>query len=310
MFWNKKQQEAAFSLGCCLGEDRYSLAAVKNNQELLFTQRRVFNQNTVHTLQKTLADDVKRLNLIAQACQLVLFPPQYQLILMDALKVPEEEMAQALRWSLKGLSDYDLDDVALDVFLVPAQQSDGAEKAVVAITPLSALNDKRALFESVFLDVTRVSIAEMALKNLLMLMQSRQALEADVPTIVISACDTVYTLHIVYQEKFYLIRTLELKLVAKADDPNNLSSTLFELERSIEYCVTQLNLPEPKQLFFTPHFYWLDGVFQAIEEKLAINVGMINLADYLEMTPPLSLEEQAGVFFSIAGALRFNHNEY
>jgi len=310
MFWNKKQQKAEFSLGCCLSDEGYSLAAVKNNKHVVFTQCRVFNKSTIHAMKKTLAKDVEQFHLIAQACHLVLLPTQYQLILMDALKVSEEEMAQALRWNLKGLSDYDLDDVALDAFLVPAQQADGAEKAVVAITPLSVLNNKRTLLESAFLDVKRVSIAEMALKNVLRLMSSNDAVEQEAPIIVISVCDTVYTLHIIYQNKFYLIRTLELKLTATPEDSDNVSRILFELERSIEYCVSQLNLPEPKQLFFTPGFYWIRSLFQLIEEKLTIHVSIIDLSDYLEMATPLSLEEQADVFFSISGALRFNHNEH
>jgi len=193
--------------------------------------------------------------------------------------------------------------------LVPAQGADGPEKAVVALTPLSVLNTKRAQLEAAFLDITRVSIAEMALKNLLRLMASKQAIEEDAPTIMMSLCDTVYTLHIIYQNTFYLIRGLEINVHDNPKNPDNASRLIFELERSIEYCVSQLNLPEPKQLFFTPSFHQLTHCFQAIEDKLIMKVEMIDLTRYLDMNPPLGLEEQAQVFVSITGALHFNHDE-
>jgi len=302
MFWQKKQDQPELLVASCLGENSYSIAAVTQDKRVLFCQHRVFNDNAVHQMAKSLADDVDRFNLITHSCQLILLPGQYQLILMDALDVPEADMAKALRWSLKGYSDYDLDDVAIDVFLLPLETGD-QKKALVALTPLSILNKKRAVYESAFLEITVVSIAEIALKKVLTLMRPSTPNPDEAPIIVITICDTIRKLHIVYQDQFCLIRDLSSSARPAPDEPAELADIIGELERSIDYCVNKLNLPEPKQLFFTPGFHRAVDYFQTIKEKLALDVSIIDLNDYLKMESPLSLEVQHEVFYSIAGAL-------
>ncbi|MDX2345591.1 MAG: hypothetical protein QNK11_01760 [Legionella sp.] len=309
MFWNQKQGQADASVAIYLDEQSYSLAVVDNNKQVVSSQYRTFKPGKDQALIKLLLDDVERLNLVAHSCQLILPPSQYQLILMDAPDVPDAEMAQALKWNLKGLSDYDLDDVAMDVFLVPAHNVRDSKKAVVALTLLSALKHKCNLFESVFLDITRVSIAEMALKNLIHLIQTIKPPEKDLPVILISQCNAVYTLHLIYQNQLHLIRTLELGLSTQSEAADKLSRLLTELERSIEYCTHQLNLPRPEQLFFTPDFHQIIPIFQGIEAELSLAVSIIDLTDYLNMSADLSLEEQANVFYGTIGALVFNQNE-
>ena len=301
----KKMTEPALFIASCLCENSYSIAAVRSNKHVLFNQARTFNEETRHLMAATLADDVERFNLMACGCQLILVPGQYQLLLIDALDVPEADMAKALRWSLKGLSDYDLDDVAIDAFLLPVVKAEDQKTALVAITPLSVLNKKRAVLESACLDVTAVSIAEMALKNLLTLMR----FEKQTPVLVISLCDNIRKLHIVYNDTFYLIRELTQDLHPNAEEPAEMANILGEIERSIDYCINKLNLPEPTQLFFTPGFHLAISFFPHIEEKLGLTVQIIDLNLFLEIEPALSLEEQHHVFFSVAGAIRFNFDE-
>ena len=305
MFWNKKAAEPVLLIACSLCDHGYSIAGVRSNTQVLFSQSRLFNEDSRHLMMTTLAEDVDRFNLIAHKCRLILIPGQYQLLLIDAPNVPAADMTKALRWSLKGLSDYDLDDVAIDAFLLPILKADDQKKALVAITPLSVLNNKRALLESVFLDVTTISIAEMALKNLLPLMQ----IEKEAPFIIISLCGSIRKLHIVYNDTFYLIRELTQDLHPNADEPVEMAGILLEIERSIDYCINKLKLPEPKQLFFTPGFYNATSFFQTLEQKLGLTVSMIDLNQYLKIEPALSLEEQHLVFYSITGAIDFNHDE-
>jgi len=301
----KKQNQSEVVVASCLGKNSYTLAAVKNNKQVLFTQYRLFDDKSISQMGASLAEDVEHNNLIASPCRLILVPGQYQLILMDALNVPESEMARALRWSLKGLCDYDLKDVAIDAFLVPAV-SEEDKQAFVAVTPLSVLNTKRALFESAFLDVTTVTIAEMALKNLVTLMRVSTGAQDEPPIMIISLFEMIRTVYIMHQNMFYLIRELSVSQSENPDEPDEWADIPFELERSIDYCVNNLNLPHPKQLFFTPGFHRVVHLFGAIEEKLSLTVSIIDLNDYLDMDPPLDREEQHNVFYSITGALRLN----
>ncbi|MDP3704841.1 MAG: hypothetical protein Q8R24_02890 [Legionellaceae bacterium] len=309
MFWHKKQSKSELSIACSLNENRYSIAVVEQNKRVLFSQSRMLTDDSDHVVIKSLADDVDRLNLIAHDCKLILLPGQYQLILMDAPNVPEADMAKALRWHLKGFSDYDLDDVLIDSCIVPANHNNDKHKIFAAITPLLALNKKRALLELAFLNVTTVTVAEMALKNVLSLMRLIQIIPDNEPVIVISICNDVRKLHIIYQDIFYLIRALLPAQTKDADDPVELANMHFEIERSIDYCVNELNIPEPKRLLFTPGFHHVINFLKPIGEKLDLIVETIDLNQYLTIEPSLSLEQQHEVFYSITGALTLNQEE-
>jgi hypothetical protein len=135
----KLKGQSKRSIACCLGEKSYSLAGIKNNSELLFWVRKDF-EDKGDLFAKSFAEDVERFDLLGASCRVVLAPGQYQLLLMDALEVPEEEMAKAIRWRLKGLVEYPINDIALDVFIVPPHGVVGTLQVLVVIrlrTPAS-----------------------------------------------------------------------------------------------------------------------------------------------------------------------------
>lgn len=302
MVWFKKKTEFKQTIACCIDDGSYSIAVVGNNKKLLFSQYRTFTESTRDQISKALGDDIERLGLLAHSAQLILLPGQYQLILMDALNVPEAEMAKALQWSLKGLSDYDLDDVALDTFLMPSRKNSEQKKVLVALTPVSVLNKKNSFFEAAFLDVISVGISAVALKTFLSAIMPTNTDETESPIFVISIWNTIRKLHIVYNDMFYLIRELTPSQHPHGDEPAEMANILLELEHSIDYCINKLNIPEPRQVLFTPGFHRAVSFFKQIEEEFELTVSIIDLNQHMEMTPALSLEEQDLVFYSIIGA--------
>lgn len=292
------------SIACCLTENSYSIAARDNKNNLLFNHKQVFNDYNIKQMAASFAEVVEKWGLTAYSCKLILLPQQYQITLMDALDVPEAEMAQALRWSLKGFSDYDLSDVVIDAFLIPTTTEDEPKKAFVAITPLSLLNKKRDFCQAAYLDVTEVSISEMTLKALLKCMQtsSESVIESkDNPVIIMDRYNSTKTLNIIYQDQIYLIRELRKhESNANTSDINNIPD---EITRSVEYCVNTLNLPEPKQLFFTPSYHKSINDYQPIATNLNLTSTLIDLNNIIKIDKPLSLESQQEEFYSIAGTL-------
>lgn len=68
--------------------------------------------NAVHTL----AIEQK---LSARHCVAVLNRPEYQLLQVDAGKLPSAEAKQAVRWSIKDMLDYPVENATLDVLEIP-----------------------------------------------------------------------------------------------------------------------------------------------------------------------------------------------
>ncbi len=292
-------------VACCLGDNNYSIVAVQDNKKLLFSIWREF-EDKPELMAKSFIDDIERLKLIGARCRVVLAPGQYQLLLMDALDVPEDDMAKALRWRLKGLVEYPLNDVAVDAFVVPPHGVVGQRKKVfVAVTLLSVLKKKLDMMESAYLEVDSVGIGELALRNLLELVPNQQA----EPVIAISLEKGLCQLQILYRNQLYLVRELAIdqKLIAENDPQSH--DILLEIQRSVDYCLSELKLPEPKQIIFTPSFYHAENLMQFLRDELSKEVILLNLADYLEMDPPLTLKEQQDCFYSIGGALTFTEHE-
>ena len=255
-------------------------------------------------MKSALATLVDQWQIIGHACQLILLPGQYQLILMDALDLPEDEMAKALRWSLKGLSDYNLDDVAIDVFSLPSQAESSQKKVYIALSPLSLLTSKRLFLESVCLEVTAMSIADMTLKNLWPLLHIESTAEP-APMIIISngsgSDNTTYKLFILYNHLFYLIR--ELTATVQLDETAQSNEMMHEIERSIDYCTNELEITRPRQLLITPGFHAINPLLETIKDTLNLDVTLIDLNHYVNMKPPLNIEQQIHIFYNILGAI-------
>ena len=301
MFLFKKQTDLKQTIGCCLLENGYSLAIVRDNKQVLYSKANFFIESELNAIPEAFASDIDRLDILGQDATFMLVPGQYQLILMDALDIPETEMNKALRWNLKGLSDYDLNDIVIDACLVPKIE-DRPQKTFVAITSLSELKKKLTIFASAFLNITSATITEMGLKNLLPLMKSHVPAIQDVPIIMISRYDNTSKLHIIYHDLFYLIREFSAPQTI-IEEPDEITHLTLEIYRSIDFCTNQLNLPKPSHLFFTPDFYHVADVLGAIGQELALTVKLIDLNDYLEIEPPLALKKQSEVFYAITAAL-------
>ena len=52
-------------------------------------------------------------------CATLLHPAEYQLLMVDAPSVPREELKSAIRWRVKDLLDYHIDDATMDVLDIP-----------------------------------------------------------------------------------------------------------------------------------------------------------------------------------------------
>ena len=168
-----KERAPTVKLSCSIDEEAYRFVVMGQNNELIFSEKNALTHKSLKEMTLVLGERVDELNLIAAPCQLILLPGQYQLILMDALQMSDEDMIKAFRWRLKGLTDYDLKDLAIDLFSLPTVSSVVPKKVFVALTPLSVLNKYRQLLQSAYLEPTSITIADMALRNCLKLLAQK-----------------------------------------------------------------------------------------------------------------------------------------
>jgi MSHA biogenesis protein MshI len=288
-------------LACSLGETSYTLTSLKDKQ-ILFSERHDFPDKPADFIASSFAHDIERLNLIGKKCQIVLIPGMYELLLLDALDVPEAEMAKALRWKLKGLVDLPLNDIAVDAFFVPAHGVVGQRKKVfVAVTVLSKLKKKLEMFEKAYIEVNEVSIAELALCNILNLLPSSSA-----PQIVLTLEEGLCQLHIFLKSQLFLVRQLPITQAIIKENGPRAQQIALEIQRSIDYCLSELKLPEPEQIIFSPCFFSAHELMDFLKTELQKEIIIIDFTKYLTSPTPLSLEDQQNFFYGIGGALQYS----
>ena len=109
----------------------------------------------------------KELGLDRYQCSTLLDPGEYQLLLVEAPNVPAAELKTAIRWRIKDLLDYHVDDATVDVLEVPRNPAGGERgHSMYAVT---ARNDvvKSCIgrFEAAHIPLTVIDIEETAQRN-------------------------------------------------------------------------------------------------------------------------------------------------
>lgn len=295
------------SIALSLGEKSYSISSIAGDKSLVFSEYREFPDNIPELIAQGLAEDAERLQILGKSVSLILKPDDYQLITMDAMDIPEADMAKALRWRLKGLVDYPLDDIAIDVFPIPPHGVAGQFKKVfLAVTPLSTLKTKISLFNSAYLTVNQVGISELAIRNLVALIPN----ETHAPSIVMSLYQTQCQILIMQNNQLYLVREIILKPDSLTREPTEDHDILLEIQRSMDYCFSELKLPEVKQIIFMPSFYQAKPLLEFFKKELKQDIILLNLADYFTADESFDYEKQSECYTSIGGALTYNEDDY
>jgi MSHA biogenesis protein MshI len=287
------------TLSCLLSDFGYALIGLEHENTIRFCEYQYFDEASPILIARSLARHVEQYHLYGHACQVVLAPTLYQLIQMDALDVAEREMAKALRWQLKGLIDYSLNDIAVDAFSVPLHGSgDKRKKVFVAATPQSALRSRLKLLEDSLLHVTGISVAELALSALL----PKTTQDSESPILVLSFNEHTCQLHVYYKGDLYLLRALSLSQSIIQPNSYEKHDLLLEIQRSIDYCLMELKLPEPQQIIFTPNFYEAQDLLDFLKAELGKSVDLLD-PNALFTSHPLAPDVMAKVYYAIGGAL-------
>lgn len=177
----------------------------------------------------------KRLKLQRFRCTTFLDVGVYQFSQVDAPNVPDEELASALRWSLKELLDYPVENATVDAVRIPVEQSSSRQPALFAVAANNALLAPRIQsFDVAGLDLQAVDVPEMAQRNVAALFEEQNRGLA-----FLHLNETGGLLTITYRGELYAVRRIDLsaKQLAEAGDERRaqlLERVMLELQRTLD----------------------------------------------------------------------------
>ena len=220
-----------------LGDASVSLAHVVpegGQPALKFAEERPWNPAEPKSLERVAREfGAKRFR-----CTTLLKPAEYNILLVEAPAVKPDELKSAVRWRIKDMLDYHVDDATIDVLDVPVPA--GAAPRTHYMYTVAARNETiRATldrFNAGGVPLSVIDIPDTAQRNIAV------RLEADQRGVVALTFDEQGGLMTVsFNGELYLSRRLDVNALdlteAQGDERTRLlDRVLMETQRSLDYC--------------------------------------------------------------------------
>lgn len=232
---------------------------------------------------------------------------EYQVLQVEAPNVPPDELKTAVRWRLKDMLDFHIDDATIDVLDIPVDKS-GASRAhsMFAVAARNSLVQARQdLFAEAGVPLSVIDIPEMALRNISATLEQEGRGLA-----MLSFDDTGGLLTVTFNKELYLARRLEVTLPILQDTDADRRHAAFdkialELQRSLDHFDRQYHFISVSRLMLAP-----TGV-ASLQDFLASNIYMpvesFELGDVFDLSEVPALQaqsEQIRFFLTLGAALR------
>ena len=242
--WLKKRNTQA-KLGVFIAKQRVDICALSAGNDAISVLDSIGLQD-ISALVKTLGEMVAKHNLQASTCHVVLSNQVYQLLQIDKPNVPDNEIASSLPFIAKEFINEAIDTVVFDYFSVPNQN-----KINLVYCPKSVVELIVTATEQAKLELVSIGIEELATANLF---NSHADDDQKTTQMLISQQDhQEVNLTIIYDNQLYFSRRLRGFSRLRDLQENQLDSPLLdnfslEIQRSADFVVSQLKLPEVKKI--------------------------------------------------------------
>ena len=242
-------------------------------------------------------------------CTNLLNQGEYQLLAVDTPNVPQEELKTAIRWRLKDLLDFHIDDATIDVLDIPgdknAPERKGAMYAVVGHSPF--IKQRQTLFEQVKIPLRVIDIPEMAQRNISALLEPQ-----DRGLALLSFDSAGALLTITYTGELYLSRRFDVTLEQLQQGDIDQKNAFFdrvtlELQRSFDHFERQFRFITVAKLILAPLGDGNTGLQEYLATNLYMPVEPLKLEAVLDISKVPALEqptEQQRYFMALGAALR------
>lgn len=245
----------------------------------------------------------RRVRMDKVACTTVLDSNQYRLLTTDAPEVPREELRAALRWKIKDLIDFPVQDATLDVFDLPGAQAGANGRSVYVVAARNeAIRQRVEMLNKAKANLQFVDIVEMSLRNIAALVPQDAA---GVAILSLSADGGLITL--TKQSKLYLTRVLKIGLDSMLHPSRQLAAfdqISLELQRSLDFFESHFRQPAIRHVYVVPQETDIPGLLEVFQKSLGLTAAYIDFEQLLDCSLALPSGWQARHCIAIGAALR------
>ena len=237
----------------------------------------------------------------AYQCSYLLAAEDYQILTLEAPVVPPDELKSAVRWRLKDMLDFHIDDAMFDVLAIPADKGavgrPGSMFAVVAKNLL--IGKTQTMFEDAGVDVRVIDVPEMAQRNLSALMEPDGRAIA-----MLTLGDDGVLLTVTAGGELYFSRRMEVTTTQLSRHPETVFERItLEMQRSLDHFDRQHHTIPLAKVVLGP-MEDASGLQSYLSKNLYVPVEQMDLAAVLDLSqvPDLSNKENQRKYLMVIGA--------
>lgn len=237
-----------------------------------------------------------------------LAPEYYQLMLVDAPEVDDNELQDAVQWRVKDLITDALDDVVIDAFRLASDAYRGRMNMIyTAIINKKIMQRFVHLMQSCQLDLKNMSINEL----------SACAYTQFIPNIdnigiaLVSMDMSEGVINLTENGSLYLSRNIsvgleQLSLPLKTEEvfeknttQESLDNLALDIQRSLDYYESQLGKAPIQHIYFLPCDYQLKDMVASLNQHLHCTVDELEIKNIVDQKS----NQQSASIFSLGAAL-------
>lgn len=232
---------------------------------------------------------------------------EYQLLQVEAPNVPQEELKTAVRWRLKDMLDFHVDDATIDVLDIPVDKSAGnrAHSMFAVAARNSLIQSRQELFAEAQAPLSVIDIPEMAQRNVSALMEPEGRGLA-----MLSFGDSGGMLTVSFNKELYLARHFDVTLdMLQEQDVERRNASFdkiaLELQRSLDHFDRQYQFISISRLMLAPT--GVPSLQDFLAAQMYMPVESFGLADVFDLSEAPALQapqEQVRHFLVLGAALR------
>lgn len=310
MSWFQKQKKTAGRLVVSIQADGICIASIGNASaeqptvEIIATHALKGGQSVADLLAKIAKELRAEYDCINLLCS-----NEYQLLSVEAPNVPADELKTAIRWRLKDMLDFHIDDATIDVLDVPRDRNAGNRNhSMYAVAARNQLIEQRqALFSDARMSLSVIDIPEMAQRNIAKLIEPEGR---GIAMLSFDAQGGLLTM--TCDGELYLSRRIDIPFVQLGQDSEEERNACYgrvtlELQRSLDHFDRQYHTVTLAKLVLAPLSGAAAGLSTYLSENLYIPVETLDLASVFDMdkVPEFkSVEMQQRYFMVLGAALR------
>ncbi len=255
-----------------------------------------------------LAKAAKEMQVARYHCSTLLAPKEYQMLVVEAPNVPAPELKTAMRWRIKDLLDFHIDDATIDVLDIPPEKGNtvSAHSMYAVAARNSVIEQRINQFHQSNIALEVIDIPEMAQRNI-----SARVEDTGRGLALMSFTENEGLLTVTYQGELYLARHLDIGWEQLAQGDANAKQAQFdritlELQRSLDNLERQFKFISISRLLIA-HLPDMEGLRNYLAQNLSVSVTVLDLNDIFDFSrvPAVgALDNQARFFLTLGAALR------